>query len=144
MKTIKNKWFLPILGIIMGTAIVLAGNVYAVALNGKAPLFLAVGGGIFGISLSKLLYLISNYFTARQHPQLHRAQNIELKDERNILVKDKAGAKTNILMLDLIFILTFVFAFMSIALWVTATMAGLMLINIVAHTIFARYYDKRL
>jgi hypothetical protein len=144
MKFTKNRLFLPIFGIIFGIVLVLGGNFYAVNLNGKAPLFLAIGGGIFGISLSKLLYLISNHFTARKHPQLHRAQNIELKDERNILVSEKAGAKTNILMLDLIFILTFVFAFMSIELWVTATMAGLMLTNITAHTIFARYFDKRL
>jgi len=144
MKIMKNRLFLPILGIIIGALIAIAGPVNGVALRGKAPLFLAVGGGIFGISLSKLIYLIVNDFTGRRHPELKRAQNIELKDERNTLIRYKAGTKTNGLMLDLIFILTFVFAFMGADLFVTAMMGGLMLINVVAYTFFSRYYDKKL
>jgi hypothetical protein len=144
MKLTKNRFFFPVLGIIIGSALVSIGSGLAVQLNGKAPLFLAVGGGVFGISLSKLYYLLVGCFRARRRPALHRLQSIESRDERNILIRDKAGNKTNSLMLDLVFILTFVFAFMSVNLYITATMAGLMLVNIIAYTFFTRYYDKRL
>lgn len=144
MKIMKNRLFLPVLGIVIGALIALMGPLNGVALKGTAPVFLAVGGGIFGLSISKFIYIILNNITARKRPELMRAQTIDLKDERNTTIRDKAGAKTNILMLDLIFILTFVFAFMSLELWVTATMAGLMLINITAYTLFARYYAKKL
>jgi hypothetical protein len=140
----KNKIILQLSGIIAGGLLVLFGNLAAVALEGYAPVFLAVGGGVFGISLSKMLYLFQGYLVSRKHPEITRAKGIESRDERNILIREKAGNKANNLTLDLIFILTFIFAFMSLELWVTATMTGLMMINIIVYTLYIKYFQKRL
>jgi len=91
MKLNKNIIVLCILGTIAGLALFILGFILR-GVESRILGFVCVyaGLGLFGLSLGFLEMCISK----RKRPELLRKQKIEAKDERNTIIRDKAGAKT--------------------------------------------------
>ena len=91
MKLNKSIIVLYVLGIIAGLALVftpvILGGVESKILG---YVYVFAGFGLFVFSLA----LLETYISKRKRPDLLRRQEIEAKDERIIIAKDKAGAKT--------------------------------------------------
>ena len=137
-----SKQFLYILGIIAGIALVIAGIFLKDAqLKGLMGVCLGVGAGLIGMFTANLITLRIE----SKHPKAFIKKNIEVNDERNIIVKDKAGAKANsIIMMMIVPIITLVFVLINVELYVTLTMVGLILLNVGLYIGYFNYYNNRL
>lgn len=73
-----------------------------------------------------------------------RQKNIDVNDERNILIKEKAGARNNLILFYVTILITAIFAFLQVEIYVTITMAGLLLLNGILYVVHVNYFNKRL
>jgi hypothetical protein len=137
-----TKQLLYILGIAAGIALVIAGIFFKDAeLKGLMGVCVGVGAGLIGMFIANLVTLRIE----RKHPEAFIRKNIDVNDERNTVIRDKAGAKSNsIIMLAIMPILTLVFILVDTELYVILTMAGLILLNIALYIGYANYYNNRL
>jgi hypothetical protein len=137
-----TKQILYILGIAAGIALVIAGIFFKDAeLKGLMGVCVGVGAGLIGMFIANLVTLRIE----RKHPEAFIRKNIDVNDERNTVIRDKAGAKSNsIIMLAIMPILTLVFILVDTELYVILTMAGLILLNIALYIGYANYYNNRL
>jgi drug/metabolite transporter (DMT)-like permease len=139
---LKTKQLLYILGIVAGIALMVTGIFLKEAeLKALMGVFIGVGAGLIGMFIASLL-------TSRietKHPQAFVKKNIEVNDERNTIIRDKAKAKTNsIIMLAIIPILTLVLILVNAELYVILALVGLILLNAGLYIGYFNYYNKRL
>lgn len=139
MKTkVSNNW------ILLGVSIVLL----AVSLicykhigNIIIPSFgIAVGVILFGRSIQGLY----NNRLYKKYPKEKQQTEIEINDERNITIKDKAGAKTNYFMLQLTSIAMLALAFMKVDLVYVIIPAAFITVEAVVYFIMYRSIEKKL
>lgn len=69
--------------------------------------------------------------------------DIEMKDERNTFIREKAGAKTNYFMLHLNSITILILAFMNAELWVVCLFGALLFLQGIISILTYNYYAKR-
>lgn len=69
--------------------------------------------------------------------------DIEMKDERNTFIREKAGAKTNYIMLILNTCTLYVLAFMNAELWTICLFGALIFLQGIISILTYNYYSKR-
>ncbi len=141
MKLNKNIIGLYVLGIIAGLALfvmpVILGGVESKILG-----YVYVGSGL-GLFTFSLVFL-EMYISKRKRPELLRKQKIEAKDERNTIIRDKAGAKTLGYLWFMILISLLVFWWFDVELDYAQLIWWIMLINCIMYFAHLYYYKKRL
>jgi hypothetical protein len=144
MKLNKNIIVLYVLGIIAGLALfvtpVILGGVESKILGWVC---VYVGFGIFLFSLASL----ETYISKRKRPEVFRKAEIEAKDERNIIAKDKAGLRTLYYLWLMIFIsVTSVKAlsWFDVELDYVQLIWWIMVISVALYFAHLYYYKKRL
>lgn len=75
---------------------------------------LAIALLIFGRSIDNILKL----FAIKESIEAKKQLEIEMKDERNTLIREKVGSKTNEYVLYLNTVITIVLGFMSVEFWI--------------------------
>ena len=140
MKLNKTIIALHVLGIIAGLALfitpVILGGVESKILGWVC---VYAGFGIFLFSLASL----ETYISKRKRPELLRKQEIEAKDERNIIAKDKAGARTLYYLWFMIIIST-VFSRLYVGLDYVQLIWWILVISVILYFAHIYYYKKRL
>ena len=96
--------------------------------------------GFFVLSLA----FLEMYISKRKRPELLRRQKIEAKDERNTIIRDKAGAKTLSYLLFMILISTVVFSLVDLELEYLQLIWWILLITVALYFTHMYYYNKRL
>ncbi len=141
MKLNKKIVALYVSGIIAGVVLVftpvMLGGVESKILG---IVFISAGSGLF---LFSLLFL-EMYVSKRKRPELLRRQKIEAKDERIIIAKDKAGAKTLSYLWFMIIISWVVFSFFDVELDYALLMQSYIGISVILYFAHLYYYKKRL
>jgi len=136
-----NKQVLFILGISAGVVLIIAGMFFKDQEPSALPgICIGIGAGLFGMSIASLI----TYRLELKRPEAFVKKNREVNDERNTLIREKAGANTNSIFMKLICIATLVFALLNVELYVTITMAGLILVNGAMYVIYINYFNKKL
>ena len=141
MKLNKNIIVLYVLGIIAGLALFVTPAILG-GVESRILGFVCVyaGMGLFGLSLG----FLEMYISKRKRPELLRKQKIETKDERNTIIRDKAGAKTLNYLLFMILISTVVFSWFNVELDYMQLIWWIMLISVILYFAHIYYYKKRL
>jgi len=103
-------------------------------------IFVYGGMGLFVLSLA----FLEMYVSKRKRPELLRRQKIEAKDERNTIIRDKAGAKTLSYLLFIIMISGVVFWWFDLELDYEQLILGILLISFIVYFAHLYYYKKRL
>ncbi|MDI3529589.1 MAG: hypothetical protein PWQ23_1408 [Thermoanaerobacter sp.] len=103
-------------------------------------LFMGLGLGIFMIFARK----IEASVVWEKYPDIKQHMGIEINDERNTIIRDKAGSKTNRIMNYLLLVLTTMFAFMGVSLYVVLSLIALIITQGVLFIIFSNQYEQKL
>lgn len=140
MKLNKGIIVLYVLGIIAGL-----GSFFISAVlepESKILGFAGIYGGIllFGASLA----FLEMYISKHKRAELLRKQRIEAKDERNTIIRDKAGAKTLSYLLFMLLISSAVFSWFDIEVSYVHLIWYIMLITTVLYFVHIDYYKRRL
>ncbi len=100
-------------------------------------------GGVFTVLGAG--YLIYSFVVPQEKAKEYRRQNqIEVQDERNVVIKEKASAMVSHIMTYLLSGCIILFSFLQVDKWIIVTIAGLLLGKGVLFTVFINYYAKRL
>lgn len=146
MINMKNKnaicyRFCFILGLtvlIVGLYLLLSKNI---AVRGQViGVIFGIGSGTFGVGLSSIIRRAHN----NKDPKYFEKMDIELGDERNVLIRTKAEAKAGRLLhwmnIILCFSVTLMSAYMSIPSWIIIFIA----LSIVIYPFVIIYYIKKI
>ncbi len=140
----NNKKMIYISLIILGAALVIT----AVLLNiFRGDELKSLGGVCIGLGVVLITLPASQLYVQhaeKKHPDIFRKKNIEVNDERNTVIRDKAGAKVNNIFIWLLFAAILVFILLDVELYITLVLAGLIVINGLINAFYFNYYNKRL
>ena len=132
---------LYVIGIIAGLALFVMPAILGGIISRIPGLIcVAAGLGLFTFSLG----FLEKYISKRKRPELLRKQKIEAKDERNTIIRDKAGAKTLSYLLFMILISSAVFSWFDLELDYVQLIWWVMMITIIVYFVHIDYYKKRL
>ncbi len=138
-----NKYIIVLysLGIIAGLALFLTPAILGGVESRILGLICVYAGMVlFGLSLG----LLEIYISKRRRPELLRKQQIEAKDERNTIIRDKAGAKTLFYLWFMILISVLLFSSFNVELDYMQLIWGIMLVSCILYFVHIFYYKKRL
>lgn len=107
-----------------------------------AGIMLGIGAAASALSLGGL---IQNIFVPKSVLQQQKQQKeIEVNDERNIRIREKAGLVISRIMFYMIIVVLWVFVFMDVAMWIILLMTGILVVYIVMLIVLTNYYSKRM
>ena len=106
-----------------------------VELNSHSGILLGTGAGVIGASIAKL-YSIN---LEKKNPDMIKENEIELKDERNILILQRAKAKSADITQWLIMIIAYLEIFVNAPLWIILLTVGIF----VLYNIIQIYYINK-
>lgn len=121
---------------------IITGCLFAIKLYGRdirviIPLAIAVL--VFGHSVDNILKL----FAVKESTEEKKQLEIEIKDERNTLIREKAGSKTNEYMLYLNTVIILILGFMGAEFWVLFLFGSLILAQGILSISLYNYYNNR-
>ena len=136
----KNKNYPLYLILLVIGILLMAGGLYYGKSSGENQLSsVATGIGIalFGIAIGKLATLLV------MTPEGQKKQDIDLKDERNVAIREKAAWKTNNIMITVLSVIGFALVF-SDNLFAAILVVCAIMIQSVSIVVYSNYYSKKL
>ncbi|AKB81550.1 hypothetical protein MSBR3_0972 [Methanosarcina barkeri 3] len=121
---------------------IITGCLFAIKLYGRdirIIIPLAIALLIFGHSVDNILKL----FATKNSIKVDKQLEIEIKDERNTLIREKAGSKTNEYMLYLNTVIVLILGFMGAEFWMLCLFGSLILAQGVLSVFLYNYYNNR-
>lgn len=121
---------------------IIVGCLFAIELYGRDTwiiISLATALLIFGSSVDNILKL----FAIKESREAKKQLEIEMKDERNTLIREKAGSKTNQYMLYLNTAVILILGFKGVEFWMLCLFGLLILAQGVLSIGLYNYYDSR-
>ena len=106
-----------------------------VELNSHSGILLGTGAGVIGASIAKL-YTIN---LEKKNPDMIKENEIELQDERNVLIRQRAKAKSADITQWLIMIIAYLEIFVNAPLWIILLTVGIF----VLYNIIQIYYINK-
>ncbi|MHC1757728.1 MAG: hypothetical protein AB9861_20285 [Methanosarcina sp.] len=121
---------------------IIVGCLFAIKLYGRDTwviISLAIALLIFGRSVDNILKL----FAIKESIEAKKQLKIEMKDERNTLIREKSGSKTNQYMLYLNTAIILILGFKGVEIWMLGLFGFLILAQGVLSIGLYNYYDSR-
>ena len=129
----QKKSMFYISGIIISVIMIILSQF--VELNSHSGILLGTGAGVIGASIAKL-YTIN---LEKKNPDIRKENEIELKDERNILIRQRAKAKSADIIQWLIMVIAYLTILVNAPLWITLLTVGIF----VLYNIIQIYYINK-
>lgn len=103
-------------------------------------LLIGIGAGFVGMSIANLILV----HIEKKHPESKRQSDIELKDERNVLIRCRAKAKAGDITQWLIIGIAYITILISASLWVTLAVVLVFLIYHILGLYFISKYQREM
>ena len=111
-----------------------------VELNSHSGILLGTGAGVIGASIAKL-YTIN---LEKKNPDMIKENEIELKDERNILILQRAKAKSADITQWLIMIIAYLEIFVNAPLWIILLTVGIFVLYNIIQIYYINKFNKEM
>lgn len=132
LKYNKKKFFIGLGGYF-------AGNILFELLGGEDVAYRLVAG----VVVAGILWILSDLYDFKMNPSLKKKIRIEDKDERNQVIREKAGYFTLKVMIMTLFVIIFIGAVMEDVL-ISYGAAVLTILILIINWISIRYWNKRM
>ena len=134
----KKKSIFYIMGVVISTLMIILSQF--VELNSHAGILLGTGAGVIGASITRLYFIRLE----KKNPDIIKQNEIELKDERNVLIREKAKAKSADIMQWLIMIIAYITIFVNAPLWMTLLAIGIFVLYIIIQIYYINKFNKEI
>ena len=111
-----------------------------VELNSHSGILLGTGAGFLGANIAKL-YFIS---LEKKNPDIIKENEIELKDERNVLILQKAKAKSADITQWLIMLVAYLEILVNAPLWITLVTIGIFVLYNIIQIYYVNKFNKEM
>ncbi len=138
----KKEILYSVIGLVIGVVLILlAVFVFtgSTSLNGAC---FGIGAALLALSGGNLIG--KSVITRVETPENTRMQSIELHDERNIRIRERAGWNTMRIFTPVLCFLTLASAFIGVELYITLVLCGLILLQAALVIGSQVYYEKRI
>ncbi|MDF2988701.1 MAG: hypothetical protein K0R50_4211 [Eubacterium sp.] len=137
----KKNFPFGILQLITGIClIILSFLLKAIIAKSIGGVFIGVGGGLSGLGIIRL---ITNHIES-SNPAIKRAKEIENKDERNTMIRNRAKAKAGDITQWLIIAIAYVTILISAPLWVTSFVVAVYVLYNLTIVFLINKYQKEM
>lgn len=130
----KLKTFFYVVTLVAGLCLCIAG--FFVRIKEIGGVMIGIGAGLFGMSLSALF--LKGY--EQKNPAIKKQNDIESKDERNIMIRSFAKAKSADITQWLIMAVAYITIFIAAPSWVTMSVVMVF----VAYHVLTMYFVNKL
>ena len=134
----QRKSMFYISGIIISVIMIILSQF--VELNSHSGILLGTGAGVFGANIAKL-YFIS---LEKKNPDIIKENEIELKDERNVLILQKAKAKSADITQWLIMLVAYLEILVNAPLWITLVTIGIFVLYNIIQIYYVNKFNKEM
>ena len=111
-----------------------------VELNSHAGILLGTGAGVIGASIAKLYFINLE----KKNPDIIKENEIELKDERNVLILQKAKAKSADITQWLIMLVAYLEILVNAPLWITLVTIGIFVLYNIIQIYYVNKFNKEM
>lgn len=111
-----------------------------VELNSHSGILLGTGAGVIGASIAKL-YTIN---LEKKNPDMIKENEIELQDERNVLIRQRAKAKSADITQWLIMIIAYLEIFVNAPLWIILLTVGIFVLYNIIQIYYINKFNKEM
>ena len=134
----QKKSMFYISGIIISVIMIILSQF--VELNSHSGILLGTGAGVLGANIAKL-YFIS---LEKKNPDIIKENEIELKDERNVLILQKAKAKSADITQWLIMLVAYLEILVNAPLWITLVTIGIFVLYNIIQIYYVNKFNKEM
>ena len=134
----QKKSMFYISGIIISVIMIILSQF--VELNSHSGILLGTGAGVIGASIAKL-YFIS---LEKKNPDMIKENEIELQDERNVLIRQRAKAKSADITQWLIMIIAYLEIFVNAPLWIILLTVGIFVLYNIIQIYYINKFNKEM
>ncbi|MVB12640.1 hypothetical protein CAFE_33810 [Caprobacter fermentans] len=138
----RQVWFLLLA--LAGGALIAAGGFGLTAESQKTISGFCIGIGAAAAVLGVGWFADSLLVSAAETEEVRRIKQIEVNDERNVRIREKAGAKTAKYMNYVLDSFIIVLGVMGAAPYLILTAAGLIAVELILFVYFSNYYSKKM
>ena len=111
-----------------------------VELNSHSGILLGTGAGAIGASIAKL-YTIN---LEKKNPDMIKENEIELQDERNVLIRQRAKAKSADITQWLIMVIAYLEIFVNAPLWIILLTVGIFVLYNIIQIYYVNKFNKEM
>jgi len=111
-----------------------------VELNSHSGILLGTGAGVLGANIAKLYFINLE----KKNPDIIKENEIELKDERNILIRQRAKAKSADIIQWLIMLIAYLTIFVNAPLWITLLTVGIFVLYNIIQIYYINKFNKEM
>ena len=111
-----------------------------VELNSHSGILLGTGAGVIGASIAKL-YTIN---LEKKNPDMIKENEIELQDERNVLIRQRAKAKSADITQWLIMVIAYLEIFVNAPLWIILLTVGIFVLYNIIQIYYINKFNKEI
>ena len=111
-----------------------------VELNSHSGILLGTGAGAIGASISKLYFINLE----KKNPEIIKENEIELQDERNVLIRQKAKAKSADIIQWLIMLVAYLEILVNAPLWITLITIGVFVLYNIIQIYYVNKFNKEM
>ena len=108
--------------------------------NSHSGILLGTGAGVLGANIAKL-YFIS---LEKKNPDMIKENEIELQDERNVLIRQRAKAKSADITQWLIMIIAYLEIFVNAPLWIILLTVGIFVLYNIIQIYYINKFNKEM
>jgi hypothetical protein len=134
----QKKSMFYISGIIISVIMIILSQF--VELNSHAGILLGTGAGVIGASIAKL-YTIN---LEKKNPDMIKENEIELQDERNVLILQRAKAKSADITQWLIMLIAYLEIFVNAPLWIILLTVGIFVLYNIIQIYYINKFNKEM
>ena len=134
----KKKSTFYIMGVVISTLMIILSQF--VELNSHAGILLGTGAGVIGASIAKL-YSIN---LEKKNPDMIKENEIELQDERNVLIRQRAKAKSADITQWLIMVIAYLEIFVNAPLWIILLTVGIFVLYNIIQIYYVNKFNKEM
>ena len=111
-----------------------------VELNSHSGILLGTGAGVLGANIAKLYFINLE----KKNPDIIKENEIELKDERNVLILQKAKAKSADITQWLIMLIAYLEILVNAPLWITLVTIGIFILYNIIQIYYVNKFNKEM
>ena len=111
-----------------------------VELNSHSGILLGTGAGVLGANIAKLYFINLE----KKNPDIVKENEIELKDERNVLIRQRAKAKSADIIQWLIMLIAYLEIFVNAPLWIILVTIGIFVLYNIIQIYYINKFNKEM
>ena len=134
----QKKSMFYISGIIISVIMIILSQF--VELNSHSGILLGTGAGVLGANIAKLYFINLE----KKNPDIVKENEIELKDERNILIRQRAKAKSADIIQWLIMLIAYLEIFVNAPLWIILVTIGIFVLYNIIQIYYINKFNKEM